>query len=77
MCFIFEKQKERNQKCNGFQLGTGSVPLQILLISILGVERNSFFKDTAEGIANELLSAGLIVGEDLVAMAGKVETNLL
>jgi serine/threonine-protein kinase OSR1/STK39 len=26
-------------------------------------------QDSADGIANELLSAGLIVGEDLVAMA--------
>jgi hypothetical protein len=28
-------------------------------------------QDTADGIANELLSAGLIVGDDLVAMAGR------
>jgi len=30
-------------------------------------------KDTAEGIANELLTAGLIVGEDLVAMAANLD----
>ena len=30
-------------------------------------------QDTAEGIANELLSAGLIVGEDLVAMAANLD----
>eukprot|EP00088_Acartia_fossae_P008173 TRINITY_DN1387_c0_g1_i3.p1 TRINITY_DN1387_c0_g1~~TRINITY_DN1387_c0_g1_i3.p1 ORF type:complete len:229 (-),score=69.73 TRINITY_DN1387_c0_g1_i3:136-762(-) len=30
-------------------------------------------KDTAEGIANELLTAGLIVGEDFVAMAANLD----
>merc|ERR1712126_224496 len=30
-------------------------------------------KDSADGIANELLSAGLIVGDDLVAMAANLD----
>lgn len=30
-------------------------------------------KDSAEGIANELLTAGLIVGDDLVAMAANLD----
>ncbi len=30
-------------------------------------------KDTAEGIASELLSTGLIVGEDVSAMAGNLK----
>merc|ERR1739848_235117 len=30
-------------------------------------------KDSADGIANELLTAGLIVGDDLVAMAANLD----
>ena len=32
-----------------------------------------FNQDSAEGIANELLTAGLIVGDDLVAMAANLD----
>jgi hypothetical protein len=35
------------------------------------MEYQNHVQDTADGIANELLSAGLIVGDDLVAMAGR------
>ena len=31
------------------------------------------WQDSADGIANELLSAGLIVGDDLVAMAANLD----
>jgi serine/threonine-protein kinase OSR1/STK39 len=34
-------------------------------------------KDSADGIANELLSAGLIVGDDLVAMAANLDKLIL
>ena len=31
------------------------------------------FQDSADGIANELLTAGLIVGDDLVSMAANLD----
>ena len=34
-------------------------------------------QDSAEGIANELLSAGLIMGDDLVAMAGIISVKFV
>ena len=48
-----------------------------LLIAQYSLNKMLSFQDSADGIANELLTAGLIVGDDLVSMAANLDRSVV